>query len=57
MGVIAVISIPVLILWKKIKKTILYFTGALAILSYISVGLLALNNDLWASFKVYPFLN
>lgn len=57
MGVIAVISIPALILWKKLKKTILYFTGALAILSYISVGLLALNNDLWASFEVYPFLN
>jgi hypothetical protein len=55
MGVIAVISIPALILWKKLKKTILYFTGALAILSYISVGLLALNNDLWASFEVYPF--
>ncbi|WP_337015694.1 hypothetical protein [Leclercia sp. AS011] len=41
---------------RKLKKPILYLTGFLALLAYISVGLVALNDTLWSAFKMFPYL-
>lgn len=53
----AVISVIVFIFRRKMKKPILYLTAFLAVLAYSAVGLVAIQDDLWAMFKMFPYLN
>jgi len=54
--VMAITTVVIYKFRRKIKKPILYLTGFLAILAYISVGLVALNDNLWSAFKMFPYL-
>lgn len=52
-------TVMTLIIYKfrrKVTKPILYLLGFLALLAYISVGLVALNDNLWSAFKMFPYL-
>ncbi len=51
-----VTSFLVCVFRRKVTKPILYLLGLLTLLAYISVGLVALNNDLWSTFKMFPYV-
>lgn len=55
--IIAIVSYLVWSKWAVLKKKIILFLAALFIFSYIPIGILWLNDSLWASFSFFisPF--
>lgn len=41
---------------RKVTKPILYLLGFLAVIAYLSVGIVAINDNLWSAFKMFPYL-
>ncbi|MEG1210021.1 MAG: hypothetical protein RSE29_02755 [Leclercia sp.] len=52
----AVVSLIIYKFRRKVRKPILYVLGFLALIAYISIGIVALNDNLWAQFKMFPYL-
>ncbi|VAE21509.1 Uncharacterised protein [Enterobacter hormaechei] len=41
---------------RKVTKPILYLLSFLAVIAYLSVGIVAINDNLWSAFKMFPYL-